>query len=196
MGLSELLSTLEHEAREEAARLDDGARREAEDIVDGARAEAERMIAEAVAESEDDARREAEAMDARARLERDAQLREAREAAIEQMLEDAREELAGLHRQDAWGGVLEALLDEALAASPSATRVRVRPEDTQRIRAALTAREREMQVDADLEGWGGVELSDDAGVIVRNTLEERLDSASERVRDALTSMLSAEGEPG
>ena len=80
--------------------------------------------------------------------------------------------------------LLRALIGECLAALPAATVLRVDARD-ERLAAELLGElevEVELQVVADLETAGGVELEHDDGRAVRNTIEERLANAEPTLR--------------
>jgi vacuolar-type H+-ATPase subunit E/Vma4 len=140
-------------------------------------------VADAVAQAETAAHRDAalEAADARATAA--AAVRDAREEALDTVLNAARARLAGgtVRLLD---GALAQLLDEALAVLPAPQRVHVAARDERAAADALRRAGVQAQVVADLPTAGGVVLHG-AGRRVDNTFEARLAAAWPRERSRL-----------
>jgi V/A-type H+-transporting ATPase subunit E len=195
MALTELLTTLENEAAAEAARLDAEAREEARSIVDAAEVEA-RAIAERRALADEDAiARDAVQRAAVARLAAAAMLREAREDGFRDLLSAVDARLAALRTSGAYRGVLRAMLRESLAAFPDATALLVDPRDEDLAAELLAELGVALPVVATLETAGGIELSDDEGRRLSNTLEERFANAEPSLRILFGAALGSSAQP-
>jgi vacuolar-type H+-ATPase subunit E/Vma4 len=188
MPLPQLLESLEHDAREEAERLDADSRAAAQDILDRARTRAAELSEEPVREAALAAEAEAARVRAGARMERAAALREVREAAVQDALAEVRERLAQLRERADHAELLRALADEARGLLPEAETLAVDPRDVAAIRAL--AGDWDVRLRTSYAGWGGVVISDARGRTVRNTLEERLSSVAPRARAIVAAGLS------
>lgn len=182
MTLVDLLAGLEAEAAAETARLEAATREEADRIVEAARAEAQVRQEQAAGAGEAELQREAEQQRALARLAAAAVVREAQEAAYRELLAEVRIRLDALREGPGYRAVLRALIRECLAALPAATVLRVDARDEKLAAELLGDLDAELQVVADLETAGGVELERDDGRAVRNTIEERLANAEPALR--------------
>jgi len=180
--LSELLSAIEADAREERARLDESSRAEAEEILAQARAEAEAVRAEPVQRGEPELRREAARRIGAARVAAARLLREAHEESFNELLEETRKRLGSLRGTGRYRDVLDALLREARDVLPRASVMRVDPEDE--ALALELAAEYGLTVEPTLKTSGGLELVSDDSRSVRNTFEERLANAEPELRIA------------
>jgi V/A-type H+-transporting ATPase subunit E len=182
MTLVDLLAGLEAEAAAETARLEAEAREEADRLAEEARAEARVLREQATRAGEGELQREAEQRRALARLAAAAAVREAREEAFDRLLAEVRERLDAVRDGDGRRAVLRELTREGLAALPAATTLRVDPRDERLAAGLLGELGAELEVVAELETAGGVELADAAGRTVRNTIEERLANAEPALR--------------
>jgi V/A-type H+-transporting ATPase subunit E len=182
MALEELLASLETEAAEETARLGAATQLEADQILAEARAEARALRERTCREGEDEALEEAERRRAGARLKAAAALREAHEEAFQAFVEDVRAHLAGVRERPGYPAVLGALVQEALAALPAASSLRVDPRDEAAARKLLGEVDVSLELETALETAGGVDLASGDGRTVRNTLEERLENAEPALR--------------
>ena len=189
--LGALLEAIRAEAEEEAARVMRQAQREALAIADQAQQDAARLEREPVEAQEPQLEAECRRRLAVARMGAADQLRRAREAAFEEALDALRAHLGRLRGQDVFAGIFAALLDEALSALPSATRVLVDPRDLVLAAARIDGRELEPAI----ETWGGVVITAEDGRAVRNTLEERLANADATLRLEL-SRIARSGSEG
>ena len=182
MALSDLLAGLQAEAAAEEAALEAETRAEVTRIGEQAQAEARLLREQALQADEDELRREAEALRARARLAAAAAVRRAREDAFHELLVEVRGRLGALRESATYPALLRALLRESLSALPAATSLRVDPRD-ERLAADLVAElDAELQIVATLETAGGVELTRGEDRAVRNTVEDRLANAEPTLR--------------
>ena len=182
MALSDLLAGLQAEAAAEEAALEAETRAEVTRIGEQAQAEARLLREHALQADEDELRREAEALRARARLAAAAAVRRAREDAFDELLVEVRGRLGALRESATYPALLRALLREGLSALPAATSLRVDPRD-ERLAADLVAElDAELQIVATLETAGGVELTRGEDRAVRNTVEDRLANAEPTLR--------------
>jgi len=182
MALSDLLAGLQAEAAAEEAVLEAETRAEVTRIGEQAQAEARLLREQALQADEDELRREAEALRARARLAAAAAVRRAREDAFDELLVEVRGRLGALRESGTYPALLRALLRESLSALPAATSLRVDPRD-ERLAADLVAElDAELQIVATLETAGGVELTRGEDRAVRNTVEDRLANAEPMLR--------------
>jgi V/A-type H+/Na+-transporting ATPase subunit E len=182
MALSDLLAGLQAEAAAEEAALEAETRAEVTRIGEQAQAEARLLREQALQADEDELRREAEALRARARLAAAAAVRRAREDAFDELLVEVRGRLGALRESATYPALLRALLRESLSALPAATSLRVDPRD-ERLAADLVAElDAELQIVATLETAGGVELTRGEDRAVRNTVEDRLANAEPTLR--------------
>jgi len=182
MALSDLLAGLQAEAAAEEAALEAETRAEVTRIGEQAQAEARLLREQALQADEDELRREAEALRARARLAAAAAVRRAREDVFHELLVEVRARLEALRESASYPALLRALLRESLSALPAATSLRVDPRD-ERLAADLVAElDAELQIVATLETAGGVELTRGEDRAVRNTVEDRLANAEPTLR--------------
>ena len=202
MALADILRDIEHDADAEIARIRADAEHEAEALLQAARSAADVAsdeMSEARRAGSDETRQR---LVAQAETEATATLREAREDVFARVLARVRERLAGLRSEPTYGSVLRSLVVEALDALPDATTVVADPRDAEAVDSILAEVDpsggRGLLVEPALETWGGVEVSaTDARVVVRNTLEERLERATGRLRPLVARVvpdLAAEGE--
>ena len=182
MTLVDLLGGLEAEAAAETARLEAETRAEAGRILESARAEAQTLREQAALAEEGELQREAEQLRALARLAAAALVREAHEEAFGETLAELSARLEALRESERHPLLLRAVIRESLAARPGATVVLGAPRDERLAGSLLGELGVELQVAASLETAGGVELEQEDGRAVRNTLEERLANAEPTLR--------------
>lgn len=187
MALADLLDAIEVEADEELERVERESREEAERIVAVARSEADRLEAELVAAVEPGALAEAARIRALARVDAAAEARDLREQAFLTLLDAVRARLAQVRSADDYPERLAALLAEAREALPGAVALRVDPADAE-LAASLAGG---LSVEPVLQTWGGVELDDGAGRVLRNTLEHRFENAEPLLRLLVAQRLAA-----
>jgi V/A-type H+-transporting ATPase subunit E len=182
MALSDLLAGLRAEAAAEEAQLEAETIAEATRIAAAAESEARLLREQTLRDLDDELRGVADARRTRARLDAAAAVRQARDDSFQECLADVRRRLEAVRDSSRYPAVLRALLRESLAALPTATVLRVDPRD-ERMAAHLLA---ELGVDLEivrtLDTAGGVELTDGADRVVRNTVEDRLANAEPALR--------------
>ena len=182
MALEELLAALEAEAAEESARADRSARDEAARIVAAARIEAQAIEEEATRSDEAELAQMAEQRRAQARAAAAAALRGAREELFGALLSELRARLAGLRSSALYRSVMRSLVRESMAALPTATTLRADPRDEALVSEIVAELGLAVEVSAQIEALGGIEVSSPDGRSVRNTLEERMANAEPALR--------------
>jgi vacuolar-type H+-ATPase subunit E/Vma4 len=191
MALDDLLQAIEADAAAERARADRETASEATAIVQRARGQASELEAELSATPEAEARAEADAARALARLDASGAVRLAQEEAFSSLVTGIRAELAALRETSGYPELFRALLAESRAALPAARRLRVDRRDLDLATPLVDG----LHVDPALDTWGGVELASDDGRIVRNTVEERLANAELLLRRRFARWLATAPEP-
>jgi vacuolar-type H+-ATPase subunit E/Vma4 len=191
MALDDLLQAIEADAAAERARADRETASEATAIVQRARGQASELEAELSATPEAEARAEADAARALARLDASGAVRLAQEEAFSSLVTGIRAELAALRETSGYPELFRALLAESRAALPAARRLRVDRRDLDLATPLVDG----LHVDPALDTWGGVELASDDGRIVRNTVEERLANAELLLRRRFARWLATTPEP-
>jgi V/A-type H+-transporting ATPase subunit E len=182
MALEDLLTALEGEAAAETERLQSEAEAEASRIVASAELEARAIEEQAARADEADFSHALERRRAEARLVAAAELRDVYEAGMETLRSALRARLETIRDGEGYRAVLRALIAESLGAVPSASLMRVDPRDAQLAQSILDELDAQIELRADLETTGGVELVADDGRTVVNTFEERLRNAEEPLR--------------
>ena len=176
--IAALLAALRAEAEAELAALDVRTRQQAQAITEQAHVDAQRLEREPVLAQQPELQAEVQRRLASARLDAARTLRDARETCFEEALGALCERLAALREEDRYPAVFAALLREALATLPTATRLRVDLRD-ERLAAAVAPA---LAVEPVLETWGGAVVCSDDGRLARNTVEERLANAEPTLR--------------
>jgi vacuolar-type H+-ATPase subunit E/Vma4 len=194
MALQDLLAAIEAEAAADIVRLRGERHREAAAIFADAQRQAGELERAAVSAAEKEEREAAELRLMAARQEIAGRLRDAYEAAYQQIALDARARLRTVRERSDYPVILASLLDEARSALPASTFVRVDPADEPLIRRLLGGEDR-LRIEATLRCAGGIEVAGGAGASVRNTVEERLTAAEPALR-ALTGRLLRPGPDG
>jgi V/A-type H+/Na+-transporting ATPase subunit E len=182
VALEELLAALVAEAAEESARGDRLAREEAARIVAAARIEAQAIEEEAAHTDEAELALIAERQLAHARAAAAAALRSAREEVFGALLSELRARVAGLRSSARYRSVVRSLVLESIAALPAANLLRVDPRDEALVSEITAELGLAIEVSAELEVLGGIEVSSSDGRTVRNTLEERMTNAEPALR--------------
>lgn len=188
MALSDLLRAIEDDANAERLVHDRKTAAAAAAIIEQARSDAVAVEAELAAAPELEARAEAARRLALARLAVAGAVRAAREDAFISLRDALCDQLAGLRRSERYPAVFRALLHESRSALPGAEELRIDPRDAD-LAASLAV---DMRVVTALDTWGGVELADDRGRTIRNTLEERLANADPLLRRRFAAWLASE----
>ena len=193
MALEELLAALEAEAAEESARTDRLAREEAARIVAAARIEAQAIEEEATRADEAELALMTEQRLAQARAAATAALRGAREELFGALFSELRARVAGLRSNARYRSVMRSLVLESIAALPAATLLRVDPRDEALVSEITAELGLAIEVSAQLEVLGGIEVSSSDGRTVRNTFEERLTNAEPALRILFAQIWSRAG---
>ncbi len=187
MALDDLLRAIEADADEERLVADREKAASAAAIVEAAAREAAAVEAELTRAPEAAALVAADQVRALARLHAAGTMRVAREDAYASVLDRIRQELSAVRGSATYPAAFRALLDESRAALPDARELRVDRRDDD----LATGMAGDLKVVAVLDTWGGMELADDAGRTVRNTLEERLANADLLLRGWFAQWLDA-----
>jgi vacuolar-type H+-ATPase subunit E/Vma4 len=182
MALSDLLAGLKDEAAGEEAQLDVETNAEVARIAAAAHDEARQLEERALRAAEDELRVAAEARRANARLAAAATVREAREAAFQELLAEVRRRLESVRDTSSYPKLLRALLLESLTALPGAAVLHVDPRDERTAADLLGELGVDLEIAATLDTAGGVELARGDDRAVRNTVEERFANAEPALR--------------
>jgi V/A-type H+/Na+-transporting ATPase subunit E len=185
MALADLLRAIETEAEADRARAAEEAAAAAAAVVDDARRDANALEAELADAGAADGRAAAAHERALARLHAAAGIRSAREEAFVSLLSGIRAELAAVRETSDYPALFHALIAESRAALPGAGELHVDPRDADLAGGVAYG----LRVEPTLDSWGGVELASDDGRTVRNTLEERLANAELLLRQRLAQRL-------
>lgn len=181
MALSELLTAIQADADAERAERLRRAEREAAAIEAAASSEAAELERRLVAEAGRQARADAARRVATARLAAVREIRDGREDTFLELREQLTRELAGARDDTGYPELLGALIAEALAALPDATRLSIDARDAH-LAAAHLPEQSTIFLDTTLQTWGGAIATSDSGRRVVNTLEQRLADAEPSMR--------------
>lgn len=180
MALRDLLTALEEEGAAEHEKAQQERRRQAAQLLADARERGAEIREDLVTAAETAARQEAENLSITARFGARRAVRTARDNALEQVLDQAREQLLALPGSPDGPALAAICLDEAVAALPRATTVHVHPADAAKLRSEAT-----VQVVADLERGGAI-AEDDHGRYIDNTYLTRLANIWPDIRSGLS----------
>jgi vacuolar-type H+-ATPase subunit E/Vma4 len=195
MALQDLLAAIEAESAAEAARLRDQRAQAAEAILADARRRAAELEAAAVAAADNQERQAGEQRLAAARAAASERLRQAHEAAYQQIMSDVRDRLDAVRDRGDYPEILAALIAEARAVLPAAVVVRVGPADEPLARRLLRGDGKipdEVAIEPALSCAGGAEVTDAAGATAANTVEGRLAAAEPALRALIGRLLAAD----
>jgi V/A-type H+/Na+-transporting ATPase subunit E len=182
MALEDLLAALEADAAAETARLRAETDAEALRIAETGELQARALEEHAIQANEAELLREVERRRSAARLAAAATLRDEHEACVATLQAALRRRLESLRESDGYPAVLRALIEESLAAIPSASLLRVDPRDVELARGIVRDLDVRLDLKPELDTLGGVEAIAGDGLTVRNTLEERLRNAEPALR--------------
>ena len=194
MALQGLLTAIEADAAAETARLRAERTAAAQAITADAERRAGKLQASVAADAESKERRAGELRLAEARTEAGNRVREAHEAAYQQLVSDVRDRLRAARDRGDYPQILAALIAEARAMLPACAVVRVDPADEPLARRLLRG-EDTLRVEPTLSCAGGAEVADGAGATATNTVEARLAAAEPALR-ALIGRLLEDGPAG
>lgn len=195
MALKDLLSALEADAAAETERLRAEAEAEAARIVESAELEARAFERQAAQASNAGLARELDRRRSEATLAAAAIHREAYEWCVAALQGALRARLGALRETDEYPAVLRALIEESVAAVPSASLLRVDPRDAELARDIVHELDHRLELKPELDTLGGVEVSAGDGLTVRNTLEERLRNAEAALRVLASELLEPAPAP-
>lgn len=181
MALRDLLAAIEAEAGADIGRLRAERSRAAAAIVSDAERRSSELERSAVSVAEQAERAAGEHRLMTARQAIAGRMREVQEAAYQQIAKDTRAAVLAARERDDYPVILAALLHEARSALPAGSNVQVAAADELLIRRLLRD-EPAMKVTVTLSLAGGVEVTDGAGAVARNTLEGRLTAAEPELR--------------
>ena len=182
MALKDLLSALEADAAAETERLRAETEAEAVRIVEVAELEARAFEEQAARAGDADLARELERRRSEAALAAAAVERDAYESCVAALQGALHARLGAVRETDDYPAVLRALIEESLAAVPSASVLRVDPRDLELARGIVQELGVRLELEPELDTLGGVEVRAGGGLTVRNTLEERLRNAEAELR--------------
>jgi len=195
MALKDLLTALEADAAAETERLRVETDAEASRIVEAAEVESRAIEQQAALADEADFARALERRRAEARLAAAAMLRDAYEAGVVALQGALHDRLGALREAEEYPTVMRRLIEESLAALPSASVLRVDRRDTQLARDILDDLDVQLELEPELETLGGVEVAADDGRTVLNTLEQRLRNAEAPLRVLAGELLEESNRP-
>jgi len=194
MALQDLLTAIEADAAAETARLRARRAAEAEAIIADAERRGGELQASAAADAERKEKQAGELRLAEARTQAGNRVREAHEAAYQQLVSDVPDRLRAARNRGDYQQTLAALIAEARAMLPGCAVVRVDPADEPLARRLLRG-EDTLRVEPTLSCAGGAEAADGAGATATNTVEARLAAAEPALR-ALIGQLLEDGPAG
>lgn len=181
MALQDILATIRTESEETAAQL-----------IAEARAEEDRMLSRGREEADEEERRLAGSEDDRIRSERARALsqshleaargrRMAREQVYARAIAGVTRRLSAIRASAEYEPLMASLLEEAVAALPGATSVRVDPDDAEVMRRVLESKGVSLGVETEPTPLGGLVLVA-PGTMVDNRLATRLERADDQLR--------------
>jgi len=189
MALRDLLAAIEAEAAADIGRLEAERQREAAAIISDAERRSAELEQSAISAAEQAEREAGERRLMTARQAIAGRLREVQEAAYQQIATDIRTGVLAARERDDYLVILAELLHEARSALPAGSIVQVAPADELLIRRMLCG-EPWLQVTVTLPNTGGVEVTDGAGAVACNTLEDRLAAAELELRALVGKLLA------
>jgi vacuolar-type H+-ATPase subunit E/Vma4 len=191
MALQDLLATIEAEAVADIRRLRAERHREAAAIIEDAERRCADLERSVIAAAEQAEREAGEHRLTAVREASAARVREAQETAYQQIARSIRAGVIAARERDDYPAILAGLLHEARLALPGESIVQVASPDELLTRRLLSG-EPLARVTATLPSPGGVVVTDGAGTVVRNTLEDRLAVAEPELRGLLGRLLADE----
>ncbi len=179
MALEDIFRALEEQGREESDEILRNAREQAQAISDEATDYADKLRADRVADAEQATRLKAAKSLNKARLESKKRVAAVKEAAVEAVIEAARDELGSLRGAKDYAAMFRALTEEAIAGVDGDITLLVDPADEELARSTI----KELGVDAGLQTTlstrGGVVVAAYGGKVMRrNTFEDRLEKVA------------------
>jgi vacuolar-type H+-ATPase subunit E/Vma4 len=190
-----LAALIAEQAAAEAAQVEAEGRKRAQETRAAAEAEARRIDAAAQAEAQERGRRQASQIVAAARAGGRLEWLRAREALIEEAIEQARTQLADVQATEDTAEVVAGLVGEALAVLPhGALRLRLSPAWTAQadeiVRRIDPARSADLQIEPDAVPGGGVIVeTPDAHLRFDNSFDARLCRQRQHIRRLVGALL-------
>lgn len=179
MGLQDILETIRSEAEETVSDLEARARAESDQILESAREKAEEEERRLSLSQDDRIRGERARALSGSHLEAARARRNAREEVFQKSIEAVRLRLGTVRESDRYESLMASLLDEAIAALPEATVLRVDPADVAVMRRVLGSRD--LQIETEGTELGGLVVAA-PGRTVDNRLATRLERAENHLR--------------
>lgn len=179
MGLQDILETIRSEAEETVSDLEARARAESDQILESAREKAEEEERRLSLSQDDRIRGERARALSGSHLEAARARRNAREEVFQKSIEAVRLRLGTVRESDRYESLMASLLDEAIAALPEATVLRVDPADVAVMRRVLGSRD--LQIETEWTELGGLVVAA-PGRTVDNRLATRLERAENHLR--------------
>lgn len=196
MPLAEILDSLRREGDEEIARIVAETEAAVADLMQSARDRAKEAESAAAKARDDALANDSDVIRHRAELHVVRRLQEAREVVFQEILGRARDRLSRYRGDPGYPATLQALWKECLTFLGTVEVVMADPRDVELLEGMLD-RPNAIDIQPTLESWGGVVAHDGKGVLVRNTLEERLGRAEADLRRRIGRLVPGlgEGEP-
>ena len=195
MSLEAILAAIAAAGDSQVAEIEQAAQRAAAGVLASARADAEKARLAAGDRAAAPAYREHARILHRARLTYLRSVGDAREAAVDSVLERARNRLALVRADAGYPAILRRLAEEALDAlrssleDPGHAHLEIDPRDEPLMAQMLHDLDLEIPVELGLDCWGGlVAHSEDGRIVVINTLESRLQRAMPFLRRYLAAL--------
>jgi vacuolar-type H+-ATPase subunit E/Vma4 len=189
MAISDILSTLDDQANADCESIIGEAREHAKMIVEESERQARQIHETFVNQVERVATLNASKKVNAARLQAKMTVSSVKGAGLTSVFEDARAQLFSA-RDQGYDALFAALAAEALAGVSGPVTIRVTADDIALAEKAATAAGLAATVESDLDTAGGLVVETGGGKIVRrNTLEDRLDRASQFVRADVAAVL-------
>lgn len=179
MALNDIIEAIRLETEAEIEAIEQEAADQAAAIAADGRRKAAAVEAELAAARDDEAATEENRIRNGARLEADRELRVAREAIVQGILDDVAQRLHGLRSSADYPGILRRLAHEASSVLPAGTVIHIDPRDGDDLDGLFDG---PMEVVGDLSTGGGLLLASPDGRRVHNTFEVRLERAVPHMR--------------
>ncbi len=197
MSIEDIIAALDEECRAECQAIFQEAEREARRIIEQAEADAEGIRQSKREKMIASAESEAAALLYSARLRAKNLVVGVKESILEQVLENAREEIQKLRADPLYPRLMSSLLEEAMAVVGDQGVLHVDPRDREVAEEVLAQAglDGRFSIETDLDCSGGLVLSDREGRInIVNTFDERLKRAKERLKLEITRILFGKEE--
>ncbi|MFW5942956.1 MAG: V-type ATP synthase subunit E [Chloroflexota bacterium] len=199
MSLQAILDAIQESSAAEVQAIEREAQAQAEELLQATRPRAEKIRQAHKNRATRAAQRERARIIHHARLESLCTTGDARQELIDETLQRASERLAAMRSAPDYAQLFRRLLQEALQALNTSVddvahcRLRADPRDRQLLDPLLDDLGLALQVDYDLDCWGGVmACSVGEHILVINTLDSRFDRANQFLRRSLAARLPGE----